>query len=904
LYNAPAASFNNAEHAKITAKNGSTLTLQRGYKSSAVSHASGSIIAQHVLGQGGNHPLNWSYNLSTACPKDGNGQVISTVMANFLKSNIKKDREGISRNVKVTGILFDVDFYFEIERKNSDVNNDLVVDHGITSAGFNMWGAGMDGFYTKVRNAFPNYVIIAGTKNSRGFGSLSGTQIEGWVGGFGGSPQYNEVDSLFGKYIFSLKHYSDGPLHTHVLNKQSTRQYPTHGHAPDNKPFRFGLSLALMGDGYYGQENTPTYPDPWYDEYAVDVRSGSSTYGKAVSGQSGNEVAVRSNLGWLGSPKGGFQRIYNDSDYSKSKSLISNSEFESNVGDWTGDSVSVSRDTSTKKDGSASLKISAMNTFKSDAYLARADGPSAYMVKDREYTLAFSIKSSAVREVFAQVGNQRQRFLTGPKWQRRIMTIKPNRTGDAQIRFLVGRENSAVWIDSVYLFQGNVNVFKREFDQGVVVVNGSPSSKTIDLGKAYQRILGTQDGVNNGTATSRVTLPAYDGLILVNAPGSGGGSGGGNTGGGNTGGGTTGNTPSLALETTLNETSVASPGQTLSPGAAASWKYSVKNDGDTEVNNVRVYIRQKAPSLGDWQEVCILGEMSAGATKSCRVEGVAEQGNHNILVNVRGVIDSGEVIQDAMNAYYSESTGGNSGGGSTGTPALQLSTFITGKSLAKPGPILTTGATANWSYTLTNTGSAVLDNVQVSIRRKLPALESWVTACTIGKLQVGATASCSYSTQVADGVNKYLVTAQGKSGNDLAQDSSDAFYTGSSSGGSGGGGSTNASLHLQSLINGQSTDKPGPVLATGSRANWVYQVKNTGQAVLKDVRISARKKLPTLADWYDACVIGVIQPGETRSCSATSPVNAGTNKYLVSAKGTLSSGKGIEYAGQSFYSGN
>ena len=76
-----------------------------------------------------------------------------------------------------------------------------------------------------------------------------------------------------------------------------------------------------------------------------------------------------------------------------------------------------------------------------------------------------------------------------------------------------------VWLDSVYVFEGNPNVFRRDFDNGIVVVNATPSSKTVNLDGTFKRIKGTQDAVNNGATLSSVTIPAYDSPLLVRPDG-------------------------------------------------------------------------------------------------------------------------------------------------------------------------------------------------------------------------------------------------------------------------------------------------------------------------------------------------------------------------------------------------
>jgi hypothetical protein len=87
-------------------------------------------------------------------------------------------------------------------------------------------------------------------------------------------------------------------------------------------------------------------------------------------------------------------------------------------------------------------------------------------------------------------------------------------------------EGDPVWIDSVYVFSGDANVFKREFDRGLAIANATPQPKTVIVGSGYRRITGTQDPeVNNGETVTEVTIPPYDGLLLIKTDAAGGGGG-------------------------------------------------------------------------------------------------------------------------------------------------------------------------------------------------------------------------------------------------------------------------------------------------------------------------------------------------------------------------------------------
>ena len=59
-------------------------------------------------------------------------------------------------------------------------------------------------------------------------------------------------------------------------------------------------------------------------------------------------------------------------------------------------------------------------------------------------------------------------------------------------------------------------VWRRDFDHGIVLLNGSGSAKTTDLGGTFHKLTGTQDPtVNNGATVTSVSIPDNDGLILL-----------------------------------------------------------------------------------------------------------------------------------------------------------------------------------------------------------------------------------------------------------------------------------------------------------------------------------------------------------------------------------------------------
>ncbi|HEX5787881.1 MAG TPA: SdrD B-like domain-containing protein, partial [Woeseiaceae bacterium] len=298
------------------------------------------------------------------------------------------------------------------------------------------------------------------------------------------------------------------------LSKTPTKLYPAKTGATSNAPFRLALALTLMDDGYFGTHSNVA-ADAWYDEYAVNVQKGSANYGAAIP--KSNASQVRQNRGWLGNALGPFRRIYDDAAFAASKNLLNNGGFDGGINGWRTANVDLSRETSNAFEGSGALRISPMIKFHDDLGGATAKGPSMSVSGGQTYTVALALRSSAPRDVRVSLGDAAVRVPVGTKWRRYVLTLKPTKSSTSAVQINVGREETIVWADSIYVFKGaDPNVFSREFENGMVVANATASSKTISVGSNFRRIKGNQDGtVNNGQNVTSVTLAPYDAVLLV-----------------------------------------------------------------------------------------------------------------------------------------------------------------------------------------------------------------------------------------------------------------------------------------------------------------------------------------------------------------------------------------------------
>ena len=503
---------------------GQVILKARGFKSAPRTHAAGAIVAHHDLGQAGGTPENWAYNMTTDCPRDANNKTIGEAMADWLVANQNRNARGdLVAGARMDGIYFDADAYF-INANHVDANNDQIVDEATSEDGVNLWGEGMKEFYRMARDRFPGLILSAGSRRSRGFEDLNGTQMEGWpVSGVyeAANPSYDGVDgfdSVFQRYNVHMREHAAAPAYVENLSKNPTAAHPRGVSPPpsSNAAFRFGLASTLLDDGYYGQQNHEQDPDPWYDEYAVDVTPDSASYGKAMVSDATDESAIRAHKGWLGEPLGLRERLYDPAAFAPELSRVANGGFEATTTGWTASNVTMVRDTGTAMAGTASLHLSKHLRFDPGSNGTALTGSALRLEKGKTYTIAFAAKSSEMRDLVVRVANTRETFLIPEQWTRVVFSVTPTATGDYKPKFMLDKESTDVWIDEVYVFEGSAETLWREFEHGAVLVNASAETKTVDLSATWQRIQGTgQDPVNDGSTLTSVTLPPWDAAILV-----------------------------------------------------------------------------------------------------------------------------------------------------------------------------------------------------------------------------------------------------------------------------------------------------------------------------------------------------------------------------------------------------
>ena len=245
---------------------------------------------------------------------------------------------------------------------------------------------------------------------------------------------------------------------------------------------RFGLALTLMNDGYFLHDFGDLWhgQDWWFDELDFD----------------------------LGYPLGPAARV--DLGGGTPVNLIENGGFETYpfVPPWffwvkpgSGSFASLLQDTSDYASGTASARINIDSTSGTNSHiilfqddLSLQDGVT--------YDVAFWAKSSATRNITLSAlkssdGSIKYGLLEhvaiGTEWQEYMVSFEATATAsDAKLQFSLGETSDNVWLDDVRMNVRPPDIYRREFSNGLVLLNATNETQTINVGSGFSRLVGSQ----------------------------------------------------------------------------------------------------------------------------------------------------------------------------------------------------------------------------------------------------------------------------------------------------------------------------------------------------------------------------------------------------------------------------
>lgn len=525
-----------SEHVKVVSVGATSITVQRGYAPPSmgtgfeaarrIAHPAGSRIAVHVPGAY-TPPENLAYNMSTSSPPDAAGRTMPQAMAAWLGLHLQEyfntfQDKYVAFPGAWDGVLFDADVYWINKQPPSDradVNNDQVADGGVLLPGRSAWGEGLDQFYASTRSTLgPSKLVVGGTMETRGGAYLNGTEFEGFPGLAHSSNNYAVYSAGLSRLQRWMADAGATPKYSHVYTRIGTNVHAacvSPGNQATaqgtNADFRFGLGTALLAGADFAYTNGCINSDFWWDEYAVDLVGG------WAAPLSSGDAYVGARTGYLGLPVAPAQRLV-DTTQSGANLLTG--------GSWGVQLAGGAAATAVTAGTQVTANITAPGSKPEDVILHYKP---ISLTGGQEYTLSFLARSDHARssidlgrdvDIWVNTGTgwtRSGKIIVGAGWERHVISFVAASTSTAaKVQFKLGGEQGGLSLDQVRLSPGGSDVLRRDFENGIVLVNGRTAPQTVDLGATFRRIHGTQDPtVNNGATVSTVTLGPRDAIILL-----------------------------------------------------------------------------------------------------------------------------------------------------------------------------------------------------------------------------------------------------------------------------------------------------------------------------------------------------------------------------------------------------
>jgi hypothetical protein len=477
-----------------------TLTVNRGWAgSTAATHAQGTRVAATVS----DWPYAATLNMTAQCPEGRATGAFATPGTGTEQAAdwLARRTAGIYAAAGWDGVLIDVcngnySTAFRGTTSFRTVADPAAPTIEVDYAAFDQaWQSGIEAFLSRVRALVGDKAIIMTNTSPPDFTKVNGTTLEGFPTNTTTPLQWHEA--IIGPVPVDCRGaYLDWSASAQTPNLTTIRTY---GAPTDYKLMRFGLCTSLMGDGYYAYDRSSS--PQWYDEYD-DAGAGKGYLGSPL-GKAYSVVPTLTAPDLLGG-KGGLVdqadinawNLYSRTGYGATKALDS---------------------------GTARIQV----TQSADAINGVVFyQPNVSVTKGTEYTLSFRARADRSLSIQGQVQQAASPYSTylasdeiplTTNWQTFEFPMTSSGTDSAAyLEFNTGQAVGTVWLSGVKLQAGDRNVYRRDFQNGVALVNATEGTTTVNLGGAFHKIKGTQaPKVNDGSLVTAVTLPPKDGLILL-----------------------------------------------------------------------------------------------------------------------------------------------------------------------------------------------------------------------------------------------------------------------------------------------------------------------------------------------------------------------------------------------------
>jgi hypothetical protein len=505
------------EFVEVEAVGARSLTVTRGVLKPAASHSAGARVAATVS----MWPEMIGYDLSTYCPRvtvdssvgpetfaEWNARHGAALVADADWDGILLDRADGNQSWIVTGGL--------ARSIDPDRSNTPVADYAVFDA---EWNAGMRAYQDRLRSLIGNDRVILGNNSVTNFGALNGNSAESF-------PHDSTYHAAWDSMVFGPRGvpggaYLDWVGQSRQPNLSALQSYERDGLALPDNPFghpgwhpnyrkmRFGLTTALLGDGFFSYEMSSAGHGflglMWFDEYD------NAGAGKGYLGQPTGPAHLATTA--LRTP----DLLSGDGDLGTASRLARWSFSYDGAGYAA---------TAEVEDSAARLDIKATGGLPQGVRLIHR----AAVTAGTRYTLTFRARADRPRQVGFVLHEWADPWRTWATFESvsvdeswRTFEISCTASGTdplAMLNIRLGQTVGTVWIDDIKLQTGTrPDVWRRDFDAGISLVNPTDGAVTVHLGGAFLKIDGTQDRVvNDGATVTQVTIPSRDGIILLRTP--------------------------------------------------------------------------------------------------------------------------------------------------------------------------------------------------------------------------------------------------------------------------------------------------------------------------------------------------------------------------------------------------
>ncbi len=241
---------------------------------------------------------------------------------------------------------------------------------------------------------------------------------------------------------------------------------------------RFGLGMSLMNNGFsifdFGDSSAGV--TWWYDEYNFNL------------GQPVTPATL------IGAPAGSNQLV--------------NPGFEGSLSPWifkvTSDgsvAATAALDNSTFVDGTSSVHVNVTSAGTENWHVDLEQSPLSFTA-GKEYTVQFWAKADSPLTItlftaggppsYALYGLD-SNITLGTTWhQYSVSFVAPVTANDGHFGFYFGTSAGNYWVDGVQLTQAPTRIYRRDFTNGVALLNGTTSTQTVALEQGLAHFSGSQ----------------------------------------------------------------------------------------------------------------------------------------------------------------------------------------------------------------------------------------------------------------------------------------------------------------------------------------------------------------------------------------------------------------------------